>query len=156
VDATTGDHIWAEHYDRPLRNIFSLQDEIVRKIVTTLNLQLNLAENRVWVVQRTHNLEAYDYYLRGLEFFRNPFSLSTKFFPVISLMNLASTGRSTFWKFIVIWSCSRIARATPDRSSALAAIAGLPLPFPADVAAVARIVGRVALSPRPWRQAARR
>jgi hypothetical protein len=72
VDATTGDHIWAEHYDRPLRNIFSLQDEIVRKIVTTLNLQLNLAENRVWVVQRTHNLEAYDYYLRGLEFFRNP------------------------------------------------------------------------------------
>jgi len=34
VDATTGDHIWAEHYDRALRDIFALQDEIVRKIVT--------------------------------------------------------------------------------------------------------------------------
>src|SRR5579864_4521906 len=42
VDATTGDHIWAEYYDRPLRDIFSLQDEIVRRIATTLNLQLNL------------------------------------------------------------------------------------------------------------------
>src|SRR6202030_2017563 len=40
VDATSGDHIWAEHYDRALRDIFSLQDEIVQRIVTTLNLQL--------------------------------------------------------------------------------------------------------------------
>jgi adenylate cyclase len=42
VDATTGDHLWAEHYDRPLKDIFSLQDEIVRRIVTTLKLQLPL------------------------------------------------------------------------------------------------------------------
>jgi len=72
VDATTGDHIWAEHYDRALRDIFALQDEIVRRIVTTLNLQLNLTEKGVWVVKRTDNLEAYDYFLRGLEFLQNP------------------------------------------------------------------------------------
>lgn len=72
VDAATGDHIWAEHYDRPLRDIFSLQDEIVRRIVTTLNLQLNLTEKGVRVVKRTDNLEAYDYLLRGLEFSYNP------------------------------------------------------------------------------------
>jgi adenylate cyclase len=72
VDATTGDHIWAEHYDRALRDIFSLQDEIVRRIVTTLNLQLNLTEKGVRVVKRTDNLEAYDYFLRGVEFFQNP------------------------------------------------------------------------------------
>src|SRR6266851_1581690 len=42
VDATTGDHIWAEHYDRPLKDIFLLQDDIVRRIVTTLKLQLPL------------------------------------------------------------------------------------------------------------------
>jgi hypothetical protein len=46
-DASTGDQIWAEHYDRPLKDIFSLQDEIVCKIVTTLNLQVNLTENRI-------------------------------------------------------------------------------------------------------------
>jgi adenylate cyclase len=72
VEATTGDHLWAEHYDRPLKDIFSLQDEIVRKIATTLNLQLNLTENKVRAVKRTDNPEAYDYYLRGLEFLRNP------------------------------------------------------------------------------------
>jgi TolB-like protein/DNA-binding winged helix-turn-helix (wHTH) protein len=44
VDATTGTDLWAERYDRPMKDIFALQDEIVRKIVTTLNLQLNLAE----------------------------------------------------------------------------------------------------------------
>src|SRR5216684_2523654 len=44
VDAASGEHLWAEHYDRPLRDIFALQDEIVRRIVTTLNLQLNLTE----------------------------------------------------------------------------------------------------------------
>jgi adenylate cyclase len=71
VDATTGDHIWAEHYDRGLRDIFSLQDEIVRRIVTTLNLQLNLTEKGVRVAKRTDNLEAYDYLLRGMEFQEN-------------------------------------------------------------------------------------
>jgi adenylate cyclase len=72
VDATTGDHIWAEHYDRALRDIFALQDEIVRRIVTTLNLQLNLTEQGFRIVKRTDNLEAYDYFLRGLEFSENP------------------------------------------------------------------------------------
>src|SRR5216684_4266694 len=68
VDATTGDHIWAEHYDRALRDIFSLQDEIVRRIVTTLNLQLTLEEQGVAYKKRTDNLEAYDDFLRALEY----------------------------------------------------------------------------------------
>jgi adenylate cyclase len=69
VDATTGNHIWAEHYDRPLKDIFSLQDEIVRRIATTLNLQLNLREEHWFSVTKgTENLEAYDDFLRGLEY----------------------------------------------------------------------------------------
>ncbi len=66
VDTTSGNHLWAERYDRPLKDIFALQDEIVQKIVTTLKLQLTL-EEQGWVSRkRTDNLEAYDYYLRGL------------------------------------------------------------------------------------------
>jgi adenylate cyclase len=42
VDATTGAELWAEHYDRPLRDVFSVQDELVRRIVTTMGLQLVL------------------------------------------------------------------------------------------------------------------
>ncbi len=69
VDATTGADLWAERYDRPMKDIFSLQDEIVRRIVTTLNLQLTLWEKHgVLVRKRTDNLEAYDDLLRGVEY----------------------------------------------------------------------------------------
>jgi adenylate cyclase len=68
ADATTGADLWAVRYDRPLRDIFSLQDEIVRRIVTTLNLQLDLMQQGADVRQTTDNLEAYDDFLRGLEF----------------------------------------------------------------------------------------
>jgi adenylate cyclase len=70
VDATTGADLWAERYDRPLRDTFSAQDEIVQRIVTTLHLQLNLWEKRgIFARKRTNNLDAYDYYLRANEFF---------------------------------------------------------------------------------------
>jgi adenylate cyclase len=70
VDATTGDHLWADHYDRPLGDIFALQDEIVRRIVATANLQVALVNvPKVMVTQRTDNPDAYDHYLRAVEFF---------------------------------------------------------------------------------------
>ncbi len=66
VDATTGDHLWAEHYDRPLRDIFALQDELVRRIVTTMGLTLSLWEKHdIPEPRRTDNIEAYDDDLRG-------------------------------------------------------------------------------------------
>ena len=67
ADASTGDQLWAERYDRPLRDIFALQDEIVQSIVTTLNLQLTVLQRGWFLPQRTKNLEAYDYFLRGFE-----------------------------------------------------------------------------------------
>jgi TolB-like protein/class 3 adenylate cyclase len=67
IDTTTGSHLWSERYDRPLKDIFALQDEIVQKIVTTLKLQLTLMEQGFQVRKRTDNLEAYDYWLRGVE-----------------------------------------------------------------------------------------
>jgi adenylate cyclase len=72
IDALTGYHLWSERYDRPLQDIFALQDEIVQKIVTTLKLQLTLQEQG-WVMRkRTDNLEAYDAFLRAVEcFWRN-------------------------------------------------------------------------------------
>ena len=60
IDATTGGHLWSERYDRPLQDIFALQDEIVQKIVTTLKLQLTLQEQGYIVRKHTDNLEAYD------------------------------------------------------------------------------------------------
>jgi adenylate cyclase len=71
VDATTGHPLWAERYDRPLQDVFVLQDEIRQKIVTTLKLQLRLSEQGIVVRGRTtDSLEAYDAYLRGQEYYR--------------------------------------------------------------------------------------
>ena len=69
VDTTTDAHVWSERFDRPFKDIFALQDEIVQKIVTTLKLQLTLREQGYIVRKHTDNLEAYDFYLRGMEYF---------------------------------------------------------------------------------------
>jgi len=53
IEATTGYHLWSEQYDRPLTDIFALQDEIAQKIVSTLKLQLTLQEQGA-IVHKTH------------------------------------------------------------------------------------------------------
>jgi tetratricopeptide (TPR) repeat protein len=60
IDATTGLHLWAERYDRDLDDIFAVQDEIVREIVTALDVKLREGEqHRVWS-SGTTNLEAWE------------------------------------------------------------------------------------------------
>jgi len=68
VDATTGGHLWAERYDRDLKDIFALQDEVTQKIVAALAVKLTQDEQERLVRKHTDNLEAYDYTLRGLEY----------------------------------------------------------------------------------------
>ena len=49
IDAIEGHHLWAERYDRNLKNIFELQDEITTKIVTALRIKLTEGEQaRMW------------------------------------------------------------------------------------------------------------
>ncbi len=69
VDATQDQHLWSERYDRPLTEIFALQDEIRQKIVTALKVKLTTDEQERFQRAPTNNLEAYDYYLRGMESF---------------------------------------------------------------------------------------
>jgi adenylate cyclase len=69
VDAASGNEVWSQRYDRQMRDIFKLQDEIVQSLTTTLGLQLSLLEKGIVVPQRTNNLKAYDYFLRGLQEF---------------------------------------------------------------------------------------
>jgi len=71
VDATTDYQIWADRYDRPLQDIFALQDEIVLQIIT--NLKVKVLEAELTRVSRipTDNLTAYDSLLRGEECLRH-------------------------------------------------------------------------------------
>jgi adenylate cyclase len=65
VDATTGHHLWAERYDRELKDLFALQDEIREKIVLALKVTLTPEEQARFRRAPTANLEAYDALLRG-------------------------------------------------------------------------------------------
>ena len=67
ADATTGAEVWAERYDRPLSDVFTMQDEIVKRIITTLNLQLALSQQGFSIPRATENLEAYDDLLHGMK-----------------------------------------------------------------------------------------
>ena len=59
IDAISGQHVWADSYDRDLKDIFALQDEIILKILTALQVNLTTGEQaRVWA-KGTKNLEAY-------------------------------------------------------------------------------------------------
>ena len=60
IDATTGLHMWADRYDRVLEDIFAVQDEITREIVTAMDVQLREGEqHRVWA-RGTQDLEAWE------------------------------------------------------------------------------------------------
>ena len=65
VDTTTNSPLWAERYDRPWQDIFTLQDEITSKIVAALRVQIAPEEQRRLNRIPTNNLEAYDLFLRG-------------------------------------------------------------------------------------------
>ncbi|MBW1815754.1 MAG: tetratricopeptide repeat protein, partial [Deltaproteobacteria bacterium] len=59
VDAQTGHHLWAERYDRDLKDIFALQDEITMNVIKALELKLTDGEQALVYGRGTNNLEAY-------------------------------------------------------------------------------------------------
>jgi adenylate cyclase len=65
VEAKSGNHIWAERYDRDLEDIFAVQDELVDEIVATVPGQLDAAAIQRARRRPVENLTAYDHVLRG-------------------------------------------------------------------------------------------
>jgi adenylate cyclase len=66
VDAKTGNHLWAERYDRELKDIFALQDEITMRIITALQVKLTVGEAARVRARSTNNLEAYLLYRQAV------------------------------------------------------------------------------------------
>jgi len=69
IRAQTGHSIWAERYDRELKDVFEVQDEIARSISQALRIKLSPQEEKAIARKQTENPQAYDYYLRGRQFF---------------------------------------------------------------------------------------
>jgi adenylate cyclase len=65
IDATTGGHVWAETYDRHLRDVFEIQDEITEAIVGSMGYAVLLSEARRAIHNEPQDLDAYDCRMRG-------------------------------------------------------------------------------------------
>ena len=68
IDGKTGDHLWAERYDRDLTDIFAIQDEITKKIVAALQLTLLPKEKKAIEQRGTTSVEAYNLYLMARQY----------------------------------------------------------------------------------------
>ena len=66
LDARSGDHIWADTYERDVRDVLYLHSDIARAVTTALALELTTTEESRLVARRTIDPEAYDLYLQGL------------------------------------------------------------------------------------------
>jgi adenylate cyclase len=65
VEVESGNHLWAERYDRDFEDIFSVQDEVTETIVAHLAGRLDDAERERTLRKTTENLSAYDLVLKG-------------------------------------------------------------------------------------------
>jgi TolB-like protein/Flp pilus assembly protein TadD len=69
VNVADGYQLWSERYDRNMEDVFAIQDEISQAIVKSLRVILSEDEKKAIEKSRTENVEAYEYYLRGRQFF---------------------------------------------------------------------------------------
>jgi tetratricopeptide (TPR) repeat protein len=64
IDAESGNHLWADRFDKPVADLFDMQDEIVARLANALNAQLVFAEARR--AERAPNPDSMDLYFRGM------------------------------------------------------------------------------------------
>jgi non-specific serine/threonine protein kinase len=69
VETKTARSVWAERYDRQIEDVFAIQDEIAQSIAKALKVMLTEQEKRAIEKAPTADVQAYDYYLRGRQFF---------------------------------------------------------------------------------------
>ena len=69
IETRTGHSVWAERYDRQIEDVFAIQDEIAQAIARALKVVLTEKEKREIKKAPTADVQAYDYYLRGRQFF---------------------------------------------------------------------------------------
>jgi len=70
IDATNGQHLWAERYDGNLADVFALQDKVRKRIVKALAVRLTSSESTRRAGMETQNATAYDAFLRGWQHYR--------------------------------------------------------------------------------------
>jgi len=112
VDSAAGFHLWSESYDRELKDIFEIQEEIARSVVRALQVTLNPRERGELWKTPTRHVQAYDYYLRGRSFYyrygRHDIEFALQLFSRATELDtgyaLAYAGLADCWSFIYLYS----------------------------------------------------
>jgi TolB-like protein/tetratricopeptide (TPR) repeat protein len=140
IDAASQAHLWAERYDRPLSDAFSVQSDIAQRIVVAVGTKLTSAEAGALAVAPTRSAEAYLFYLQGREYFRRPGYERTNLESAQRLFERALGLDSTFavahaalsevhgqmWWFRYDVSAERLARQRAEAAAALRLAPDLP------------------------------
>ena len=71
IDTRSDTHVWAEEYDRDLNDLFAIQAEIAQKVAQHLHAKLSASEKASVEERPTHDLVAYDFYIRALSIIYN-------------------------------------------------------------------------------------
>jgi len=71
IDTRTDTHVWAEQYDRDLSDLFAIQNEIAQTVAERLNAKLSASEKASIEERPTHDLVAYDFYVRAISMIYN-------------------------------------------------------------------------------------
>jgi len=72
IDAQSGNHLWADRFDKPVADLFDMQDEIVARLANALNTQLIIAEARR--AERTPSPDSMDLYFQGMSWYNRGFT----------------------------------------------------------------------------------
>jgi non-specific serine/threonine protein kinase len=111
VETATARSVWAERYDRQMEDVFAIQDEIAQSIAKALKLVLTEQEKRAIEKAPTTDVQAYDYYLKGRQYFhqfrRKSFDFARQLFARAIVIDpnyaLAYAGVADCCAFIYLW-----------------------------------------------------
>jgi serine/threonine protein kinase len=94
IDTRTDFPLWSERFDREMKDVFEVQDEMARKIAEALRVTLSPEELEAMSVKPTENLQAYDLYLRGKRYARRQTRQDLEF--ALQMFENAVTADSSF------------------------------------------------------------
>lgn len=120
IEAASDSHLWSETYDREMKDVFAIQDDIAHSIVKALQVTLTPRERRAMQFVATSDPEAYDYYLRGRSYmysmarrdYEHAIRMYEQAIAVDSKYALAYAGMADAFSMLY-----RYAEASPDNAS---------------------------------------
>jgi len=112
IDTAHGFHIWSKSFDREMRDIFEIQEEIAQSIVRALQVSLTPQEKGALLAVPTRHVQAYDYYLRGRSFYyqygRHDIEFALQLFSRATELDseyaLAYAGLADCWSYIYLYA----------------------------------------------------